>query len=89
MTLKELETQLQSLTTTERADAIQILTPSLNQALRGITKTMEMQRIHKNFVQLAERIHESISSDDSLQNHLHRINQCGGTNDRLYRICPD
>jgi len=43
MTLKELETQLQSLTTTERADAIQILTPSLNQALRGITKTMEMQ----------------------------------------------
>ena len=40
MTLKELETQLQSFTTTERADAIQILTPSLNQALRGITKTI-------------------------------------------------
>ena len=89
MTLKELETQLQSFTTTERADAIQILTPSFNQALRGITKTMEMQRSHKNFVQLAERIHEAISSDDLLQNHLYRINQCGGRNDRLYRICPD
>ena len=40
MTLKELETQLQSLTITERADAIQILTQNLNQASRGITKTI-------------------------------------------------
>jgi uncharacterized protein (DUF433 family) len=40
MTLKELETQLQSLTTTERADAIQILTQSLNHPSRGITKTI-------------------------------------------------
>jgi uncharacterized protein (DUF433 family) len=40
MTLKELETQLQSLTTTERADAIQILMQSLNHPSRGITKTI-------------------------------------------------
>jgi uncharacterized protein (DUF433 family) len=40
MTLKELETQLQSLTITERADAIQILTHSLNRQARRITKTI-------------------------------------------------
>jgi hypothetical protein len=28
---------------------------------------------HENFVQLAERIHEAISSDDSLQNQLIRV----------------
>lgn len=39
MTLQELRTQLDALTPTERADAIQILTQSLSNRSQGITKT--------------------------------------------------
>lgn len=39
MTLKELETQLLALTLTEKAEAIQILTRTLSNGSRGITKT--------------------------------------------------
>jgi uncharacterized protein (DUF433 family) len=39
MTLQELETQLLSLTPTEKLEAIQILSHSLSQNWRGITKT--------------------------------------------------
>lgn len=40
MTLQELETQLQALTPSERADAIQILTQTLSSRSQGITKTL-------------------------------------------------
>ncbi|NDJ23825.1 DUF433 domain-containing protein [Nostoc sp. B(2019)] len=39
MTLKELETQLQALNPTEKAEAIQILTKTLSNGSLGITKT--------------------------------------------------
>ncbi|WP_193196046.1 DUF433 domain-containing protein [Nostoc sp. MG11] len=39
MTLKELETQLQALNLTEKAEAIQILTKTLSNGSLGITKT--------------------------------------------------
>jgi uncharacterized protein (DUF433 family) len=39
MTLKELETQLLALTSTEKAEAIQILTQTLSNGSLGITKT--------------------------------------------------
>ncbi len=40
MTLQELKNQLQALTLTERADAIQILTQTLSRRSQGITKTL-------------------------------------------------
>ncbi|MGV0023571.1 DUF433 domain-containing protein [Phormidesmis priestleyi] len=40
MTLKELQAQLLSLSPSEKAEAIQILTRSLNKNRRGITKTL-------------------------------------------------
>lgn len=42
MTLQELETQLQSLTPVERANAIQILTQTLSSRAQGISKTSEV-----------------------------------------------
>ncbi len=39
MTVKELETQLLSLTAAEKIEAIRILTQNINQNSRGITKT--------------------------------------------------
>lgn len=39
MTLQELQTQLDALTPTERAEAIQILTQTLSNRSQGITKT--------------------------------------------------
>ena len=42
MTLQQLETQLQTLTLAEKADAIQILTQTLSRRSQGITKTPDV-----------------------------------------------
>lgn len=71
MLLQELETQLLALTPTEKAEAIRLLTQSLNNSWPGVTKTPDLSRIP---VWLLESFRREGSSDAEILQFYPHLN---------------